>query len=113
MLSEPGSGRAAPLLQGGLLSTVNLSEVHLRLVRRGSSSDFAWAGILRLGCTFCLFTEDHARVASELMAVTKPHGLSLGDRACLALAMERNATVYTADQAWQRLSLRIRVELIR
>jgi PIN domain nuclease of toxin-antitoxin system len=55
----------------------------------------------------------HARIAAELILVTKPYGLSLGDRACLALAIDRNATVYTTDKVWKNLSLGIEIELIR
>jgi PIN domain nuclease of toxin-antitoxin system len=40
-------------------------------------------------------------------------GLSLGDRACLALALELNAPVYTADRAWKNLNLGIRIHVIR
>ena len=52
-------------------------------------------------------------MAAELIHVTQPYGLSLGDRACLALAIERKAKVYTADRCWKNLSLGIEVEVIR
>jgi PIN domain nuclease of toxin-antitoxin system len=45
--------------------------------------------------------------------ITRPYGLSLGDRACLALAIRRKATVYTTDAAWKNLNLGIEVEVIR
>jgi PIN domain nuclease of toxin-antitoxin system len=45
--------------------------------------------------------------------MTKPYGLSLGDRACLALAIQRNATVYTTDRDWSKLSIGIKIEVIR
>jgi len=51
--------------------------------------------------------------AGALIAQTRELGLSLGDRACLALAIAREATVYTADRAWKDLSLQIRIEVIR
>ena len=48
-----------------------------------------------------------------MIAQTRPYGLSLGDRACLALAIQRKATVYTTDAAWKNLNLSIEVDVIR
>jgi PIN domain nuclease of toxin-antitoxin system len=103
----------ATVLDVALLSTVNLAEVQTRLLRLGEPPVSAWEKISRLECEICPFTREQARVAVELIRVTQPYGLSLGDRACLALAMERNAKVYTADRLWQNLSLGIEIEVIR
>ena len=46
-------------------------------------------------------------------AKTRPLGLSLGDRACLALAIQRKAVVYTTDAAWKNLNLGIEIKVIR
>jgi len=113
VFSEPGSDAVLPLLQGGLLSTVNLTEVHTRLLLRGASADFAWRRVLDLGCEVSFFDDRQARLAAELIGHTRPFGLSLGDRACLALALEHKATVYTTDAAWKKLDLDIDVEVIR
>lgn len=113
IFNEPGSDVILPLLQGGLLSTVNLAEVHTRLLLRGVGADFAWRRVLDLGCEICLFDGSQARAAGELIAHTRPYGLSLGGRACLALAVERKAPVYTTDAAWKNLALDIDVEVIR
>jgi PIN domain nuclease of toxin-antitoxin system len=48
-----------------------------------------------------------------LLTVTRPYGLSLGDRVCLALAIERVAKVYTADRAWKSIPLPIEIEVFR
>lgn len=44
---------------------------------------------------------------------TRPHGLSLGERACLALAQVWNATALTTDRPWCTLDPGIAVECIR
>jgi ribonuclease VapC len=59
------------------------------------------------------FADDHAAVAAELAPLTRPYGLSLGDRACLALALTRGEPAMSADRQWARLDLSIRIELIR
>ncbi|HEV2134506.1 MAG TPA: type II toxin-antitoxin system VapC family toxin [Terracidiphilus sp.] len=113
IFNEPGSDRVAPLLQGALLSTVNLAEVHTQLLLRGVPADLSWSRILSMGFDVCHFDEEQARIAAELIAKTRPLGLSLGDRSCLALAIQRQAAVYTTDRAWQSLSLGIQIEVIR
>ncbi len=111
--NERGVAVVYPLLRGGQIGTVNLAEVHELLLRYGMPPGAAWMQILGLGLEICPFTPEQARMAAELTATTRPYGLSLGDRACLALAIDRKATVYTADRAWKELGLGVEVEVIR
>jgi PIN domain nuclease of toxin-antitoxin system len=113
VFNERGGDQVLPLLDGGLLSTVNLAEVHTRLLLRGAGADFAWRRVMEFGCEVCFYDEQQARLAAELVSQTRPFGLSLGDRACLALAIQRKAAVYTADAAWKNLGLNIEVNVIR
>ena len=113
LLSEPGSDRVLPVLQGGCLSTVNLIEVHTRMIMLGADPTRAWNRVLDLQCQICPLTETQARVAADLHIATRPYGLSLGDRACLALAIERQAKVYTSDRVWAGFQLGIEIEVIR
>jgi PIN domain nuclease of toxin-antitoxin system len=111
--NEPGAEIVLPVLQGALLGTVNLAEIHTRMLKNGARAQQAWNWITNLHCEVCFFTDDHARIAAELRPITRPYGLSLGDRACLALAIQRKATVYTTDKVWKELSLGIEIEVIR
>ena len=113
IFSEPGDEVVLPLLKGGLLSTVNSAEVHTRLVSRGIDTDFAWRRVIAFGCEISYFDDVQARLAGELVLQTRPFGLSLGDRACLALAIQRKAAVYTTDAAWKNLNLGIEINVIR
>ncbi|HWG20135.1 MAG TPA: type II toxin-antitoxin system VapC family toxin [Terracidiphilus sp.] len=111
--NEAGSATVGGLVHGALLSAVNLSEVHSKLIQKGMPAALSWMTILSLQCDVWSFTDEQARVAAELIPLTKRYGLSLGDRACLALAIERKAKVYTADRNWKNLSLGVEVEVIR
>ena len=111
--AEFGAEAVSALLPGALLCTVNLAEVHERMLDRGAQFDESWSWIGGLGCEVFPFTERQARTAAELRSITRPFGLSLGDRACLALAIDRKAKVYTTDRAWKNLSLGIEIEVIR
>jgi PIN domain nuclease of toxin-antitoxin system len=57
--------------------------------------------------------EPQAHEAAGLIVLTKPAGLSLGDRACLALATTLDLPVVTADRAWSRVGLSLQISLIR
>jgi ribonuclease VapC len=110
---ERGGEVVSPILRGALLSTVNMTEVHTRMIDRGAQPQQAWNWIEGLQCEVCFFTDQHARAAAELRSITRAFGLSLGDRACLALAIDRKATVYTTDRIWKNLNLGIQIEVIR
>ena len=79
---EPGADKLTPqLLSAAASSTVNLAEVHSKLVGRGLSPEAAWEATLSPVREAVAFTAEHARLAGDLIAQTRPLGLSLGDRA--------------------------------
>jgi PIN domain nuclease of toxin-antitoxin system len=113
IFEEPGGESVAQHFDGGLLSTVNLAEVLTKLELGGWETDFAWSRVLNMGFEVCPYDAEQARLTAELIGQTRRYGLSLGDRACLALAIQRKATVYTTDKAWKSLSLGVEIEVIR
>jgi ribonuclease VapC len=111
---EPGSETLTPeLLSSAAISTVNLAEVHSKLVARGLPPDDAWEAALSPIREAVPFTAEHARLVGDLVAQTRPLGLSLGDRACLALGLALKAPVYTANRSWKKLKLATRIHVIR
>jgi len=111
---EPGAEKLTPqLLSTSASSTVNLAEVQAKLVDRGLDPADAWEATLAPVRDAVDFTSEHARIAGMLIAQTRSLGLSLGDRACLALALSLKAPVYTADKSWKNLKLGVRVHVIR
>jgi ribonuclease VapC len=59
------------------------------------------------------FDADDARAAGELSLVTRDAGLSLGDRACLALARRLDVPAVTADRAWLNVDAGVDVVCVR
>lgn len=102
---ETGWEEVANVLAGARISAVNLSEVTAKLLERGLDIASVHAAIRELGLKVDPFGATDARAAGALRVATRFAGLSLGDRACVALAIRRGATCYTADQAWHRLAL--------
>ena len=111
---EPGSEKLPPeLLANALVSSVNAAEVHGKLLAKGWDADQAWEDCVGIVDQVLPFTVEHARNTGSLILLTRAMGLSLGDRACLALALELKAPVYTADRSWKNLKLDLRITVIR
>lgn len=111
---EPGAENLTPeVLMKATCSTVSLAEVHSKLVSRGVAEKDAWIAASSAIEEPQQFTSEHARLAGGLISYTKSLGLSLGDRACLALGLHLSAEVYTADKAWRKLKLPIKIRVIR
>ena len=110
---ESGGDDAGRLARNGLISAANLAEVVQRCLRDGRDVDLELARLGELGVTIVDVTAALARKAGELERVTKPYGLSLADRMCLALAIERAAPVLTSDKPFDRLGLDLEVHLFR
>jgi ribonuclease VapC len=110
---EPGGELVAPLLDGAVISTVNWSEVLARYVDLGLDIAGREAEIGSLGASLSPFTNRQAEIAAGLLPLTREAGLSLGDRACLALALDLGGQPVTADRAWGRINVGLDVMLIR
>ncbi|MCZ6886493.1 MAG: type II toxin-antitoxin system VapC family toxin [Rickettsia endosymbiont of Ixodes persulcatus] len=112
--NERGSEIIKPLLSYSVMSTVNITEVLTALKRTNIDT----AEILTLITDFIAiivpFDLEQAKYAAELQAYTQYKGLSLGDRACIALGVKLNTTIYTADKIWAELKIKdANIKLIR
>jgi ribonuclease VapC len=111
---ETGAERLTPdLLARAVVSTVNLAEVQTKLVSRGWTSAQAWEDATSPVCEVVPFDEGQARIAGDLVTQTRHLGLSLGDRACLALGIALKLPVYTAERAWKNVEVGARIQAIR
>jgi PIN domain nuclease of toxin-antitoxin system len=111
---EPGAEKlTSDLLARAVASTVNLAEVQTKLVSRGWTSEQAWEDATSPVREVVSFDEGQARIAGDLMIETRHLGLSLGDRACLALGIGLKVPVYTAEKAWKKLKVGVRIHVIR
>src|SRR6266704_2630456 len=97
---EPGAETLTPeLLSAAAISTVNLAEVHGKLVGRGLRPDDAWEATLSPIREAVAFTSEQAKLAGDLVAQT------------LGLALK--APVYTADKSWKKVKIGARIHVIR
>ncbi len=113
--NEPGSDAVQKSLDHAIVSTINWAEVLQKSVSKnvditGMQEDFS-----EIGVTFVPFTSQQAEIAAHLWNQTREYGLSLADRACLALAIDYNLPVLTADRVWGELdsTLNLNIQLLR
>lgn len=110
---ESGWEAVAATIPGAFVSAVNLAEVAGKLAEHGMPEGEVRQVLGGLGLAVVSFSEEAAVAAGLLRPRTRSVGLSLGDRACLALAHELKLPAYTTDQAWRELRLGVDVHLVR
>ncbi len=111
--AETGFETVLDLLQRSVTSAVNVSEVVAKLQERGGSDSAIMSILNDFDVHVVAFDGEQAIAAGMLRNKTRKKGLSLGDRACLALAASRKATAVTADKAWLDLDNIANVMLVR
>jgi ribonuclease VapC len=111
--AEPGQEIVAAALPTAIFSAVNLAEVVTKLIDLGVPEKEAWAGASDLVPVVVDFGAELSRRTAELRSATRILGLSLGDRACLALAAQLATPVLTADRLWRNVAIGVDIRLIR
>jgi ribonuclease VapC len=115
---EPGTDQVdSALEQMVAISAVNWAEVLSKLVDFGydvsaSGKRFRDQGV-GAGLIVWPFDERLAQHVAGLRDQTRPFGLSLGDRACLALGSFLKVPILTADRKWGKLKIRVTFRFIR
>ncbi len=109
---EQGFELAESSLSDALISTVNLSEVATYLARNSVPSDTIQEVLASFPIQVIPFEESLAIQTGCLYSSCKHLGLSLGDRACLALAVSRKLPVLTADTVWSKLDLDALIQVL-
>jgi len=110
---EPGADAVEALLDRAVVSAVSWCEVLQRYAADGVSTEGKRESIEALGVAIESFTAGDAERAAALGAGTRALGLSLGDRACLALGRRLGARVRTTDRTWTQIGAGAEVRLLR
>jgi ribonuclease VapC len=115
LLHEQGGDQVADFMGEGLISTVNVAEVYAIFTRRGLSPAILATFLGYRGIEIVPLSLAVAETAGRMIALTASAGLSLGDRACLALGLSRQAMILTADRTWLQFAepLGIEIKIIR
>jgi len=110
---EPGADVVVQRLPTAVMSAVNYAEVLTSLCRHGRLTDRQLLDLHNILSDVRPFDDVQALTAARLEPETRSAGLSLGDRACLALALSLEAAVLTADRVWTTLDVGVAIQSIR
>lgn len=102
--AETGSDVVQAALPASHVSAVNLAEVVAKMVDLGMSDTLIGQVLEPLHLRVAAFDAEQARASGALRRKTRDLGLSLGDRACLALAEQLGAAALTTDRAWTSIT---------
>lgn len=110
---EPGADKVEAVLGEAMISAVNLAEAATKLALKRGMPDRTLTEFTEAELTVVDFDRPLAEATGALAVLTRAQGLSLGDRACLALAKREGAVAMTADHAWSKVKAGVDVRLIR
>lgn len=110
---EPGAREVEKYLDRAAMSSVNWAEVLQKSISREASIDGLREEVESLGLVITPFTAEDAEFSAKVWPTTKRFGLSLGDRACLALAHRVGLPAITADHSWSQLKIDVQVQVVR
>ena len=111
--NEPGAATVKAVLGKACISSVNLSETIAKLIDYGKPLEQVSHQIGRLQIPVVPFDAELAHIAASLRPSTRPKGLSLGDRACLALALKSGLPAYTTEGEWKKCKHGVQIVKIR
>jgi PIN domain nuclease of toxin-antitoxin system len=113
MHKEPGWESVGKVLGQAVLSTVNWAEVVGKAHALGVGTEGMRGDVEAAGVVLEPFGADDAELCAAFVVPTRPLGLSLGDRAALALARRLDVPVYTTDRLWAKAAVGVRVRVVR
>ncbi|MCP8891659.1 type II toxin-antitoxin system VapC family toxin [Sphingomonas faeni] len=111
---EPGADKVVPHIGRAAISAVNLQEVIKEMLLSGLNEPTVRELLGELRLDVRAHDAEAAYAAAGLHGQTREFGRGLGDRSCLALAMQLNVPALTADREWKKVKVKgLKVEHIR
>ncbi|NEZ65128.1 PIN domain-containing protein [Leptolyngbyaceae cyanobacterium CCMR0082] len=96
-----------------LISAVNAAEVISTLIKNGVQPIKAKAAVDEFVTDIISYDDEQAYTTGQFITEGKKIGLSLGDRACLSLGMQKHLPVLTGDTIWEKAKLDVEIILFR
>jgi PIN domain nuclease of toxin-antitoxin system len=113
VFGEPGAAIVDRHVGALFVSSVNLAEIASKLSERGYDDPGIEDAVAGLGLEVVPFDAAQAMACGKLRASTMNAGLSIGDRACIVLAIMKGLPVLTADRIWSKIETSAKIEFIR
>jgi ribonuclease VapC len=111
--AELGWDKAAAVFPSAVLCTVNAAEVYTKFAEWQLPRHEQAKYLVMIEEIVVPFDNDLALRAGALRVATRSFGLSVGDRACLALAQRLGVRALTTDKIWASLQIGVEIEVLR
>jgi ribonuclease VapC len=111
--NEPGGENVRPYLAQAVMGAVNFCETVQRLRRGGMPVEAVNLALAPLISPPIPFDDALAFVSASVHEKPRNHGLSLGDCACIGLALSRNVPAVTAEREWKKVNVGVKIIVIR
>ena len=111
--AEPGWDKAAAVFPSAVLCTVNAAEVYTKFAEWQLPRHEQAKYQVMIQEIVVPFDSDLALRTGAFRSATRQFGLSLGDRACLALAHRLGVRAMTTEKIWAKLQVGVEIEVIR
>lgn len=110
---EPGAAVVRQALQTGrcVVGAANLAEVIAKSIDRGIAPETIKAILAELSFTVIDVKAEDGAQAGWMRSQTRPFGLNLGDRLCLATAQRLKAKVLIADRPWLNVAKQMGLDI--
>ena len=101
-------------LKNAVISSVNVAEIYKYCMDKQQLTESDCKNIMAIsGIKIIDFSNEHALISAKIYSQISKYGLSLGDRACIALAISTSSPLLTCDQIWQQVKLDVEVIMAR
>jgi len=101
-------------LKNAIISSVNIAEVYKYCIDVQNLTEDECNDIVNIsGVKIIEFDQKQALTTAQIYPKTKKYGLSLGDRACIALAIEKECSVLTCDKIWEKVHIDVEFIMAR
>ena len=111
---EPGADKVTVHIGQAAISAVNVQEIAKELLLSGLNEQTIRDLLEELRLDVRAHDIEAAYAAAGLHSQTREYGRGLGDRSCLALAIQLGVPALTADREWKNVKAKnLKVEHIR
>ena len=101
-------------LKDGIISSINIAEVYKYCIETQNLTEGEAKTLIKLSDIKIIeFTNDQALITASIVRKTKQYGLSLGDKSCIALAIEGEYSIITCDKIWQKIDVGVNFIMAR
>jgi PIN domain nuclease of toxin-antitoxin system len=111
---EPGYEEVRQYMRYAVISSINIAEVYKYCIEVQNLTEDDCRDLIKLsGIKIIDFCEEQALITAKIIKQTRQYGLSLGDRGCIALAIQKNYSILTCDKIWQKVDLNVKCVMVR